>query len=78
MRWIYEEKKNTSQITSQYVKPFRAIQSLNDLIWFFFSIWFLRIINAYQCFFTLNILFDEVDKGLVVTPVENKHCTKKR
>ena len=26
--------------------------------------WFFRIANVYQCFFTLNILFDEVDSEL--------------
>ena len=26
--------------------------------------WFFRIFNVYQCFFILNILFDEVNKGL--------------
>ena len=35
------------------------LQSLvNDLVYF------LRIITVYQCFFSLNILFNEVDKGL--------------
>ena len=27
-------------------------------------IYFFRIIKVYQCFFTLNILFDEVGRGL--------------
>ena len=26
--------------------------------------WFFRIANVYQCFFALNILFDEVDSEL--------------
>ena len=26
--------------------------------------WFFRIINVYQCFFTLDILFDRVNRGL--------------
>ena len=30
-------------------------------VWFS---WYFRIINIYKCFFTLNILFDEVDRGL--------------
>ena len=25
--------------------------------------WFFRFINVYQCFFALNSLFDEVDRG---------------
>ena len=66
---------------ANYFAVCETFQNYTKFKWFnliFFSIWFLRIINAYQCFFTINILFDEVDKGLVVTPVENKHCTKKR
>ena len=27
-------------------------------------IWFFGIVNVYQCFCTINILFDEVDRGL--------------
>ena len=41
------------------------LQSLVDDL-----VYFLRIITVDQCFFSLNILFDEVDKGL---GHENKH-----
>ena len=41
------------------------LQSLVDDL-----VYFLRIITVYQCFFSLNILFNEVDKGL---GHENKH-----
>ena len=36
---------------------------------------FLRIINVYQCLFILNILFDEVDRGL---GHEEKHFVRYR
>ena len=54
----FVQKKIISQKDSYYAKHFRIIM----FSWLFS--WFCRTINVYQCFFTLNILLDKVDRGL--------------
>ena len=53
-----KKKKNISQNISLYPK-FLELQCLVDDL-----VDSLRIINVYQCLFILNMLFDEVERGL--------------
>ena len=53
-----KKKKNILQNILQYTNCF----GIAMFSWWFS--WFFRNINVYQCLFTLNILFDEVDRGL--------------
>ena len=60
MPWdkFVKKKNKILQSISQYVKSFEI-----TMFSYWFS-WFFKIIDGYLCFFTLNILFDEVERGL--------------